>query len=310
MRPGLEQALDLLGDQAPLAGPGRVAACGREHRDESERAVPLPRDRLDLLQGIEIPRLARAEEQRDRPGDAGRQGFLQDREDRREAASARDEDQRRAARSQPEVSGWTVDADLSADEVLVVHLRREEAAGHLPHQEMELPVVARRGGERVAPDHPLQPLDAEVRELSRLVRQRLVELHAEARDVVRDLPLRDHAAGHAALRGPRREVDRDLDVRPRDALAGQDVSLVDLVGRQEVTGLRELLDHAGGEPTLARATAPYPAAAGKLDALAQGRLQDGLARFDGDRLVVDLRGDESLPGSHRSPRLERPPSVP
>src|ERR1019366_3433353 len=67
----LEQALDLLGDETPLPRPRRVVTRGREHRDEAERAAPLPRDRLDLFEGIEVPRLARAEEQRGRPRDAG-----------------------------------------------------------------------------------------------------------------------------------------------------------------------------------------------------------------------------------------------
>jgi hypothetical protein len=223
---------------------------------------------------------------------------VQDRQDRREAAAPGDQHQGRAARPQPEVARRTIDADGSTDDVLVVDQRREAAAWHLAHQERDLPVVPRRRRERVAPDDPFEPVDGDARELAGPVGHRLVELHGEAGDVVRDLLLRDHAAGDAALRGARREVDRDADVGPRHALASQDVPLIDLVGRQQVAGLGELLHRARGEPALARAAAAHAAAAGDLDPLAQGGLEHGLPRLDRDRLVVDLRGDESLRGRH------------
>ena len=133
--------MDLLGDQAPRSRPRRVVTRGREHRDEAERAAPLPRDRRDLFEGVQVPRLSRAEEQRDRSRDAGRQCLLEDRQDWREPASPRDEHQGRVARSQPELPRGTVDADRLADDVLVVDPRREASTGHLAHEERDLPVV-------------------------------------------------------------------------------------------------------------------------------------------------------------------------
>ena len=182
---------------------------------------------------------------------------------------------------------------------MVIDPRREAAARNLAHEEADHPIAAGRSRERVATDHSLQPLDADIRELAGLVRHRLVELNAQMGDVVRELPLLDDAAGYAALGHPRREVDGDADVGPRNALAGQDVALVNLVCRQEIAGLGELLHRAGREPAFARAAAACPAAVGELDSLAQGRLQDGLAGVHRDRLVVDLCGDDSLSGLHR-----------
>jgi hypothetical protein len=97
----------------------------------------------------------------------------------------------------------------AAAHVGFVHQGGERATGHLANEERDLGVAVRRVRERIAACHSGQAVDAEIGKLPSLVRDRLVELDREARDVVRDFDLGYDAPGNAARRSAR-EVDLEL----------------------------------------------------------------------------------------------------
>jgi len=62
------------------------------------------------------------------------------------------------------------------------------------------------------------------------------------------------------------EVDADADIAFRHALAGEDVTLIELLVREQVAGFGQFPDLAGDQLAFAGGTTAHAAAVGKIDA--------------------------------------------
>jgi hypothetical protein len=103
-----------------------------------------------------------------------------------------------------------------------------------------------------------------------------------------------HALPDVGQRSGIPQLDVDLDVALRDALAGQHIVLAQFLGGQEVALVGQLLHLALDQAALAGTAAASTTVVRKGDALAQGRLQQGLLR---PYPQLDVRGHD--PGTVR-----------
>ena len=168
-----------------------------------------------------------------------------------------------------------------------MHMAGEHAIGHLAYQETDLGIGLRGGGKRVAAINPGQAVNRQLCVLASFVRQRVVQLDAQADDVVGECGAGHHPAtyGAAGLLGGHVYFDGDIGLWHR--LAGQDHAGVQIFVRQDVGGLSQLLDLAVDQLAFTGCAATHAAAVREINAFAQRCLEQGLLGIDHDGHPID-----------------------
>ncbi|MNG04383.1 hypothetical protein D3C84_875090 [compost metagenome] len=144
-----------------------------------------------------------------------------------------------------------------------------------------------------------QAVEAEVGVLAGAVRQAFFQLDDQSGDVVGQPVLRHHLPTHLASARLAGEIHFDVYIPPRHALAGEDVAGVQLFIGQDVARLGQFTHAARHQLALAAGTSADTAAVGKVDAMAQGGLQQRLFRINPDADPVDQRSGWAMPGKER-----------